>query len=246
MNKKKIVCFTGAGLDKESGILTFRDVKTGLWMNYNIDDVCTPAGWRKDREKVLNFYNERRRELPNVQPNEAHKALFKLEEFFDVTHITQNVSDLLERSGCTTVYHLHGELTKARGAMYHHKVSPADPIIDVGYNDIKIGDKCPTTDSQLRPHVVFFEEYPFNIIESYYALEHADVLLIIGTSLEITYTISMLASVNKKANIYYIDPNPSTNLQSANLPIEFIKEPATIGVPKIVDELIKNNIEIKE
>ena len=112
---KKIAIFSGAGLDKESGITTFRDANNGTWNNYNIDEVCTPAGWKKNREKVLDFYNERRSQLKDVEPNDAHKQLVQLEEKFNVVHITQNVSDLLERAEATNVIHLHGELTKVRG-----------------------------------------------------------------------------------------------------------------------------------
>ena len=108
--KKKVVVFTGAGISKESGVETFRDTKDGLWNNHKVEDVCTLEGWRKDREKVLNFYNDRRRQMPTVQPNDAHKALVKLEEDYDVTIITQNVYDLHERCGFRNIIHLDGEL----------------------------------------------------------------------------------------------------------------------------------------
>src|ERR1017187_8933332 len=123
--KKKIVIFSGAGLDAESGVETFRS-KNGLWNNHRIEDVATPEGWKKDRKKVLDFYNERRKQMPDVKPNAAHEALAKLEERFDVINITQNVSDLLERGGSKNIIHLHGELTKARGCMYYSKSSPLD------------------------------------------------------------------------------------------------------------------------
>ena len=204
MKKKKIVVFTGAGISRESGILTFRDVKDGLWNNHNLEDVATIEGWRKDREKVLAFYNERRQELINVTPNGAHNALVELENDYDVTIITQNVDDLHERAGSTNVVHLHGELTKARGCMYNNKTSPLDNVVNIGYADIKIGDKCSVSDSQLRPHIVWFGEYPFEIDKAFKSVRDADILLIIGTSLQITYTIDMLNNVkriNKTDNV---------------------------------------------
>lgn len=236
--KKKIVVFTGAGLDKESGINTFRDSVDGLWENYSIDDVCTPSGWKKDREKVLNFYNERRRQLPTVQPNQAHFDLVKLEDKYDVTIITQNVSDLHERAGSSKVLHLHGELTKARSSLYDPKKTLLDTIIDIGYDDINIGDTCEITDSQLRPHIVWFEEYPFNVEESYQSIGDTDILIIVGTSLNITYTIQLLANICEECKIYYVDPNPNKILSSYGLNITYIEKPATEGVELILNELL--------
>lgn len=233
--KKKIVVFTGAGIDRESGISTFRDSVNGLWENHNIDEVCTPSGWKKDREKVLNFYNDRRRQLPTVEPNSAHTDLVKLEEKYDVTIVTQNVSDLHERAGSSKILHLHGELTKARGTL----TSQPDTIVEIGYNDINIGDKCEITDSQLRPHIVWFEEYPFNVEESYDAITEADVLIIIGTSLMIGYTLNLLSSVGGDCKIYYIDPQPSRYLDHLNKEITYIEKPATEGVKDVVEELLK-------
>ncbi len=245
MNKKNIVIFSGAGLDKESGISTFRDVKDGMWNNYKIDEVATPEGWRKDRGKVLEFYNQRRRELINVEPNRAHKAIALLEKHHNVVNITQNVSDLLERGGSTNVIHLHGELTKARGSLYHNKVSVADDVIDIGYNDINIGDKCKVTDSQLRPHIVWFGEYPFGVQAAYDAIYDADVLLIIGTSLQITYTLAMLNNVRQvgePCKVVYIDPQPSKDLNSYGLKVEYIEKGAVEGVTEIVDRILKNEL----
>lgn len=236
--KKKIVVFTGAGVSRESGVLTFRDSVDGLWENHSIDDVCTPSGWKKDREKVLNFYNDRRRQLPTVEPNSAHTGLVKLEDKYDVTIVTQNVDDLHERAGSSKILHLHGELTKARGSMYSHKTSPLDNIVEIGYNDINIGDKCEITGSQLRPHIVWFEEMPFNVEESYDAITEADVLIIIGTSLMIGYTLNLLSSVSGDSKIYYIDPQPSRYLDHLGKDITYIEKPATEGVSYIVNELL--------
>jgi NAD-dependent deacetylase len=240
--KKKIAIFTGAGVSKESGVQTFRDSVDGLWENHRIEDVCTLDGWRKNREKVLNFYNDRRRQLPTVEPNGAHKALVSLEDKYDVTIVTQNVDDLHERAGSTNVIHLHGELTKARSSFYNHKPSPIDNVIDIGYNDINIGDKCPVTDSQLRPHIVWFGEYPFNVNEAYSAIYDADILLIIGTSLQISYTLDMLNNVKRipeQTEIYYIDPSPMNYLDNYGLTINYVRKGAVEGVGEIVEKLLK-------
>jgi NAD-dependent deacetylase len=236
--KKKIVVFSGAGLDKESGVLTFRDCQNGLWGKYKIEDVATPSAWKKNREKVLDFYNERRREMPTVEPNLAHKELFKLEEKYDVTHVTQNVSDLLERGGSTNVIHLHGELTKARGC-YNNPNNRWDNqyiTYDIGYDDINIGDKCAETDSQLRPHIVWFEEYPLRVDEAADAIRQADVLIVIGTSLQIGYTLSLLGSTNAK-KVYYVDPEPMKYLDNLGLEVEYINKVATEGIVEVIEKL---------
>jgi NAD-dependent deacetylase len=242
---KKVVIFSGAGISKESGVETFRDTKDGLWNNHKIEDVCTLEGWRKDREKVLNFYNDRRRQMPTVEPNDAHKALAKLEEGYDVTVITQNVDDLHERGGSSKIIHLHGELTKARGSLYNHKPSPFDEVIDIGYNDINIGDKCPTTGSQLRPHIVWFGEYPFNVDEAYDAVYNADVLIVVGTSLQISYTLDLLTNVRQRVSdasnpcrIIYVDPEPMNYLSNYGLKVEYIRKAAVEGITEVVNELI--------
>ena len=239
MSKKKIVVFSGAGLDRESGVLTFRDCKDGLWNNHKIDDVATPSGWKKSRETVLDFYNERRRQMPEVEPNGAHIALAKLEEDYDVIHLTQNVSDLLERGGCNNIIHLHGELTKACDCM------TLKNKYDIGYNDIELGTKCPITDSQLRPDIVWFEEMPYRVEEGYDAVYNADILLIVGTSLQISYTLNMLSNVRQRVSdesnpcrIIYIDPKPMHYLNNYGLNVEYVTKNAVEGVEEIVNELI--------
>lgn len=241
MKNKKIVIFSGAGLDRESGVLTFRDSVDGLWENHNIDEVATKSGWKKDPKKVLDFYNARRAQMPTVEPNDAHKIIAELEgEFSDVINITQNVSDLLERAGATTVYHLHGELTKARGEMdYGNPHIVLGQVYDIGYDDINIGDLAEDNKSQMRPHIVWFGEYPFKVDESYDALADCDVLIIVGTSLNIGYTHQMLMSVNSTAKIYYVDPEPSKDLDSYGMDVEYIEKPATEGMA-IVKELLLN------
>jgi NAD-dependent deacetylase len=230
--KKKIVIFSGAGLDRESGVLTFRDCKDGLWNNHRIEDVATIDAWKKDREKVLDFYNERRQQMPEVHPNNAHKSLVSLEETFDVTNVTQNVSDLLERAGATKVFHLHGELTMACDCMTKKNK------YYIGYNDIVMGTKCPETDSQLRPDIVWFGEYPMHVERAYQVMEKADILIIIGTSLQIGYTLDMLRAVKEGCRIIYIDPSPMKYLDNYGLSVEYIKKGAVEGVAEIVNELI--------
>lgn len=241
--KKKVVVFSGAGLDRESGILTFRDVKDGMWNNYKISDVARPEGWKKDPQRVLDFYNERRREMPTVKPNRAHTSLAELENEYDVIHVTQNVSDLLERAGATKVYHLHGELTKARGdkgtGNNRNPFPSANPILDIGYEDIKMGDMCDVTNSQLRPNVVWFDEYPFHINKSYEAMNNADILIIVGTSLQIGYTLDMLQAVTSECRIIYVDPEPMNYLSNYGMKVEYIREPAVKGISNLVTELLE-------
>lgn len=236
--KKKIVVFTGAGVSAESGIQTFRSIQNGLWYDYKVDEVAHPRGWVKDRQKVLEFHNMLRSKLPSISPNAAHKSIAALESEYDVTLVTQNVDDLHERGGSSNVIHLHGELTKARGCMYNHKSSDLDVVYDIGYDEINIGDMCETTGSQLRPHIVWFEEMPFGVSEAYEAIESADILIVVGTSLQITYTIPMLASVRKECEVYYVDPNPINYLENSGVKVKYICEKATKGVPELVNELL--------
>lgn len=238
--KDKIVVFTGAGVSAESGVSTFRDEDNGLWYNYKVEEVATVEGWKKNRAKVLEFHNMLRSKIKDIQPNDAHKALVKLEDKYDVTIVTQNVDDLHERAGSSKVLHLHGELTKARSCMYNHKTSPLDEIIHIGYNDLNIGDKDPKTGSQLRPHTVFFGELPYNIQESYDAIFEADYLLIIGTSLQITYTIDMLNTSGSRTKVYYIDPKPMRYLDEYGMKITYIEKSAVEGVTALVTELLTN------
>lgn len=231
---KTIAVFTGAGISQESGIPTFRDVKDGLWYNYKIEEVATDEAWKKTPEKVLAFYNERRKALDAVEPNDAHKALAKLEERFGVTVITQNVDDLHERGGSTNVLHLHGELRKMRGTF-------SNKFLYDCIEDIKMGDKCPRG-SQLRPHLVLFGEYPYNVDEAYYALRRADYVLVIGTGFDISYTAGMVATCNPKAKVIYIDPNPSPALQGWGLDLTYVKSKAAEGVPEVVNKIMNNEI----
>jgi len=245
---KKIVVFSGAGLDKESGISTFRD-NNGLWNNFKIDDVATLDGWRKDRSKVLEFYNQRRRELPNVQPNDAHYALVNLETEYDVTHVTQNVTDLLERAGSSKVLHLHGELTKARSSYLNgnpimDKLGVNNNPIHIGYDDINLGDKCEKYGAQLRPHIVWFGEYPFFFYNALEAFIEADIIIIIGTSMNIGYTYEFFKNCKKDTPIYFVDPEPTKliELEYPDLKITYIEKGAVEGVNELINKLMVQTI----
>jgi NAD-dependent deacetylase len=227
---KKIVVFTGAGISAESGVETFRSGDGALWEGHKVEDVATPEGWAKDRDFVNKFYNERRAQLLTVNPNEAHNLVAGLEEDFEVTVVTQNVDDLHERAGSTKVYHLHGDIKKVR--------STGDPseIYDWGYKELTDADRG-VDSAILRPHIVWFGEYPFHVSESYSAIEKCDYLLIVGTSLQIGYTIQMLRAVNPKAIVMYIDPAPADYLSvgpKVGEELHMIKQPATTGVAESV------------
>ena len=238
---KKIVVFTGAGVSKESGIETFRDGSGSLWNNYSIEDVATPSGWRKNRELVLDFYNARRAEIALAKPNIAHELIASLDQNYDVTVITQNVDDLHERAGSTNIIHLHGELTKARGCMYLHKSSPLDNIVDIGYNDIKIGDKCEVTGSQLRPHIVWFGEDldPNDLYYSTKAASECDICIIIGTSMQVYPASEIPFLTPDDCKVFCVDPNDlGFYIPEFRKPFfHHIKEPATIGIQKVIEAI---------
>jgi NAD-dependent deacetylase len=230
---KKVVAFTGAGISAESGIATFRDVDTGLWYNYKVEEVATIEGWKKDKQKVLDFHNMVRGKLSESQPNAAHIALAELEKTCEVTIITQNIDDLHERAGSTNILHLHGELTKSRSSKNRNLLYDCT-------GDINVGDKC-ELGSQLRPHTVLFGEMPYNVDEAYGALMDCDYFLAIGTSFPISYTLQLMkVLMNSQPKIYYIDPKPSESLEFViNLPIEYVKKTAVKGVPSTIKKIIK-------
>ncbi len=171
--KKKLVVLSGAGMSQESGLKTFRDMD-GLWENYNVEDVASIDGWRRDPYLVMDFYNQRRKQLNEVEPNSGHIAIAKLEEWFDVTVITQNVDDLHERAGSSNVIHLHGELRKVRSTFDENLVYTLD-----GW-ELKMGDKC-EQGSQLRPHIVWFGEAVPALYDAIPVVEDADIIVVIGT-----------------------------------------------------------------
>jgi NAD-dependent deacetylase len=225
--KKNIVVLTGAGISAESGIQTFRDAD-GLWEGHDVMEVATPQGWAKNKALVLKFYNDRRRQLFSVEPNSAHKALAALEKLHNVTIITQNVDDLHERGGSTKVIHLHGELRKARS------VSDANLIIDCD-GDINVGDTG-TDGAQLRPHIVWFGEDVPMLGWAANCVNDADVILVIGSSMQVYPAAGLVAYARPNVPVYYIDKNPAINHElSVRKNLEVFALPATEGVRKVID-----------
>lgn len=224
---KRVVILTGAGISAESGISTFRD-SDGLWEQYRVEDVATPEGYAKDKALVLDFYNQRRRQLATVKPNEGHKQLVRLEQYYDVQIITQNVDNLHEQAGSKNVLHLHGELTKARSERND------DLIVDIGYNDIHLGDKAPDG-AQLRPHIVWFGEAVPNIEPAAALCEQADFFVVVGTSMNVYPAAGLIHYVPRTSPCYLVDPKAVTISRN----IKVIQEKAGTGVKKVVDELIE-------
>tara|TARA_R110000764_G_scaffold186828_2_gene272258 strand:- start:237 stop:917 length:681 start_codon:yes stop_codon:yes gene_type:complete len=223
---KNIVVLTGAGISAESGLKTFRDAN-GLWEGHDVMEVASPQGFRNNPQLVLEFYNQRRRQLLSVKPNLAHLALVKLEKYYNVHIITQNVDDLHERAGSSQVLHLHGELLKARS------MATTDDIFDCR-NDILLGDKC-KKGYQIRPHIVWFGEAVPLLEDAITITEKADYLIIIGTSMQVYPAASLIDFVKVNTPIFFVDPNPIIN-SSSNLTI--IPENAVKGVPTLVASLI--------
>lgn len=196
--KSKLVVFSGAGMSAESGISTFRDHK-GLWERYRIEEVATPEAWRQNPELVLDFYNQRRRQMWSCKPNKGHYLLAELELKWEVDIITQNIDNLHERAGSTRVLHLHGELDKARST------SPNEQLFTLNGKEIHVGDLCPQG-FQLRPHVVWFGEDVPAMAEAYAIIEDADELLVIGTSLQVYPAAGLIHAVKKGIPCTLIDP----------------------------------------
>ena len=221
---------TGAGISAESGISTFRDAD-GLWEQHDIMEVASIDGWHKNPALVLDFYNQRRKQLREVEPNAGHLALVELEQKFDVVIVTQNVDDLHERAGSSQIFHLHGELRKARSGVDEMLVYDWD-------KDIHFGDLC-EKGSQFRPHIVWFGELMPMISLAAAEVTEADILLIIGTSLQVYPAAGLLDFAADHAQIYYIDPNPGIVSKDEHLVI--LPEKATTGVRKVVDRLLNES-----
>ena len=226
---KKIVVLTGAGISAESGLKTFRD-SGGLWEEHRIEDVATFEGWQRNPQMVLNFYNERRKQLKGAEPNAAHKALVRLEQKYDVQIITQNVDDLHERAGSSNVLHLHGELKKSRSTIDENLV------YDIDGWELRMGDKC-EKGSQLRPHIVWFGEAVPMIELAMQLTEQADIFIVIGTSLNVYPAASLIGFASDKTTKYLIDPN-ALDLPYVNK-LEIINENAGIGTPTLVSRLLQ-------
>jgi NAD-dependent deacetylase len=226
---KKLVVLTGSGISAESGLKTFRE-SGGLWENYDVMEVASPEGWERNMNLVLQFYNERRAQLKDAQPNAAHIGLKELEKYFDVQIITQNVDNLHEKAGSSNVLHLHGILTQAR--------STYDPelIYDIGYNEIKPGDKC-EKGYQLRPNIVWFGE-PVPAIEKAASISsQAEIFVVIGTSLVVYPAAGLIDYVEKNVPIFIIDPNEVS--VPIYRPIKFINEKAGKGISVLKEILLK-------
>lgn len=228
---KRLVALTGAGISAESGIQTFRG-DDGLWEGHDVMDVASPVGWAKDQQLVLDFYNARRRQLLKVQPNNAHKALAELESYFDITIVTQNIDDLHERAGSTDVLHLHGELLVARSSSDESVLYPWD-------NDIVPGDLC-ELGSQLRPHVVWFGEAVPMMEPAMEVVRQSDIILVIGTSLQVYPAASLVSFAENASSIIYIDPSPApTHHIPGQERLQVIKGKAGEVLPVLVEQLRK-------
>jgi len=227
--KKNIVVLSGAGMSAESGIATFRDAD-GLWEGFDVLTVASPQAWINDPELVLGFYNQRRKQLLTATPNIAHQTLVVLEKHFQVSIITQNVDDLHERAGSKNVLHLHGELLKAQSSENSDLVYPC-------LGDITLSDKC-ELGSQLRPFIVWFGEEVPKLDDAISIILKADIVIIIGTSMQVYPAAGLASFVPEKTPIYYIDPSPSINEAlacTANLTV--IEKTAVEGVAQLFSEL---------
>jgi NAD-dependent deacetylase len=230
---KKLVVLTGAGISAESGIKTFRDAD-GLWEGHDVMEVASPEGWRNNQELVLDFYNQRRRQLHTVAPNLGHKVLAELEKDFDVHIITQNVDNLHEKAGSTKVLHLHGELLKVRST--NPEASGENYILDWN-TDLNKGDVDPNG-NQLRPHIVWFGEEVPALEEALGIVQSADFIAIIGTSMQVYPAAGLIHYGKPETPIFYIDPKPATIYDLSN-PLEVIPMNATDGVPFLREKLLR-------
>lgn len=231
MKKQRIAIISGAGMSQESGISTFRDAN-GLWENHDIMEVASIDGWIKNPELVLEFYNKRRRQLKEVYPNEGHKLLASMEKKYDIHIITQNVDDLHERAGSTKVLHLHGELRKVRS---EKNVS----LCYEWHDDLQMGDLA-RDNHQLRPAIVWFGEAVPLIETAAEIIALADVVIIVGTSLQVYPAASLYHYANENSNLIYIDPNP-IKIAMRGKHIYYVQEKASKGLKIAFDILEKNS-----
>jgi NAD-dependent deacetylase len=234
---KKITVLTGAGVSAESGVSTFRD-SDGLWENHKVEDVASIEGWYRNPSVVLDFYNARRAQLADVKPNAAHRAIAELEKEYKVTVVTQNVDNLHERAGSTHIIHLHGELTKVRpeNCCNDSDGFSEETVFDIGTDSIAIGDLAPNG-AQLRPHIVWFGEAVPKIEQAIDAVEAADILLIVGTSLQVYPAAGLYRFAKAGTPIYIIDPK---DVAVRDGRLTHIKEVATKGM-----EVFKNILKSK-
>ncbi len=225
---KKLVVLTGAGISAESGIQTFRGAD-GLWEGHDVTQVASPEGWRSDRELVLDFYNQRRKNVLEVEPNQGHFILKELEDYFDVNIITQNIDDLHERAGSTMVLHLHGEILKSRSTV------DESLVYTMTKSTIEIGDTC-EKGSQLRPHIVWFGEAVPMIEPAAELVMQADILVVVGTSMEVYPAAGLTRLAPVDCPVYLIDPNPS---HSASGRFKHIVAGGGAGLARLKEELLR-------
>jgi len=230
MQKTKIVVFTGAGMSAESGIMTFRDMG-GLWEQYDITEVASPIAWQKNPQLVMDFYNQRRKQLFECKPNKGHLLIAQLGKHFDVQIITQNVDDLHERAGSSKILHLHGELKKARSTADENLVYKMD------HWELKMGDYC-DKGAQLRPHIVWFGEAVPAMDKATLLIQQADIVLVVGTSLSVYPAAGLLNYIKDNVSIYVIDPGSPEFTPQQN--INFIQKKASEGMEEVALELISN------
>lgn len=228
MPKPKIVVLTGAGMSAESGLKTFRDAD-GLWEGHDVMEVASPQGFARNPELVLEFYNQRRRQLLEVSPNEGHNALARLEQRFDVSIVTQNVDNLHEQAGSSRVVHLHGELLKVRSTVDESYVLEWE-------KDLVLGDLDPNG-HQLRPHIVWFGEMVPLLETAAQITQQADILIIIGTSMQVYPAASLIHYVSQRTLIHFVDPRPNVR-ESDFGNLNIIPKTAVEGVPGLVDDLL--------
>ena len=225
---QKLVVLSGAGVSAESGLKTFRD-SDGLWEEYDVMEVATPEAWNANPTLVLDFYNKRREQVLNAQPNSAHVDIAGLDKKYDVTVITQNIDDLHERSGSKNVLHLHGQITQSRSSVHENL------IYELNGGQIKIGDLC-ESGAQLRPNIVWFGEAVPNISIAQEIVSQADILLIVGTSLNVYPAAGLIHCADFRVKKFLVDPKYVHLTDIENL--EVIKEKATVGVPQAIQSLI--------
>lgn len=228
MTRKKIVVLTGAGVSAESGLRTFRD-SDGLWEEHRIEDVASPDGWKRNPQLVLDFYNQRRRDVLRAKPNAGHLAIAQLDNKFDVTVITQNIDDLHERAGSKKIIHLHGEISKSR--------SSVDAKLIYEYaNDIHLGDKC-AKGSQIRPHIVWFNEAVPMIEVAAHEVADAEILIIAGTSLQVYPAAGLINYSHPTVPKFLVDPNIPDVSYVRN--ITCMAKKGSEGLPELVEALLK-------
>ena len=225
---KKVVVFSGSGISAESGISTFRD-SGGLWEKHRIEDVATPGAWERNKELVLDFYNQRRKQVVMAGPNPAHDAIANLQEKFDVQVITQNVDDLHERAGSKKVLHLHGEIRKSRSSSHPHLV------YDIRGNELNSGDLC-EKGSQLRPHIVWFGEMVPNMEPATLITSRSDLFIVVGTSLNVYPAAGLINYTKRGIPKYLVDPY-AAEFDSYSEYI-LIPEKASTGIPGLVEFLL--------